>query len=117
MRNDRSNIIIDKVVEFSLLLIKYCTVLNQKKFFVIGTQLLRAGTSIGSNIFEAQNAESKADFVHKMKIAAKEASETLYWMTLCEKSDGFEFDIQLRTRAEELVRIISRIIATAKNKN
>ena len=85
MRNDKPNAIIDKVVEFSLLLIRYCEILVKKKHFVISKQLLRSGTSIGANVFEAQNAESKADFIHKMKIAAKEASETGYWMALCEK--------------------------------
>ena len=78
MRNDKPNVIVDKPIAFSLALINYCEALERDKKFVISRQLLRSSTSIGANVFEAQNAESKADFIHKMKIAAKEASETLY---------------------------------------
>ncbi|MDB5195874.1 MAG: hypothetical protein JWP88_244 [Flaviaesturariibacter sp.] len=59
--------------------------LEVRKKYVIAKQLLRSATSIGANVFEDQNAESKADFIHKMKIAAKDASETLYWIFLCQK--------------------------------
>ena len=78
MRNDKDNVIVNKTIEFSLAVIQYCDLLEQRKKFVIAKQLLRSATSIGANVFEAQNAESKADFIHKMKIAAKETSETLY---------------------------------------
>ncbi len=84
MRNDKENAIIEKTISFSLLVIKYCEVLELGKKFVIAKQLLRSATSIGANVFEAQNAESKTDFIHKMKIAAKETSETLYWL-ICAK--------------------------------
>jgi four helix bundle protein len=78
MRNDKENIIVEKTIHFSLVIIKYCDFLQQEKKFVIAKQLIRSATSIGANVFEAQNAESKNDFIHKMKIAAKEAGETLY---------------------------------------
>jgi four helix bundle protein len=71
MRNDKDNIIVNKTINFSLAIINYCEVLEQKKKFVIAKQFLRSATSIGANVFEAQNAESKADFIHKMKIAAR----------------------------------------------
>ena len=86
-----------------------------KKKYVIANQLLRSGTSIGANVFEAQNAESKADFIHKMKVAAKEASETLYWLILCERSDSYEFDNRLKSELEEIIRILSKIIASSKS--
>ncbi|MDB5193738.1 MAG: hypothetical protein JWQ96_3301 [Segetibacter sp.] len=92
MRNDQPNVIVEKSIAFSLTIISYCEVLEQDKKYVIAKQLLRSATSIGANIFEAQNAESKADFIHKMKIAAKEASETLYWLILCERSSSYKFD-------------------------
>ncbi len=114
MRNDRKNVIVEKSVEFSLAIIRFTQVLEQDKKFVIAKQLLRSGTSIGANIFEAQNAESKADFIHKMKIAAKEASETLYWLILCERSETYPFDRSLPYNLAEIIRILSRIIATAK---
>ena len=67
--------------DFSLLDIEYCELLESQRKYVLARQLLKAGTSIGANAMEAQNAESKADFIHKIKIAAKEADETQYWIT------------------------------------
>ena len=61
---------------FSLLVIEYCEELEIEKRFIVAKQLIRSGTSVGANAMEAQNAESKADFIHKIKIAAKEADET-----------------------------------------
>ena len=116
MRDDRENIIVVKSVNFSLALIRYCEVLEQERKFVIAKQLLRSGTSIGANIFEAQNAESRNDFIHKMKIAAKEASESLYWLLLCEKSQSYPYDKQLKNNLEEIIKILSRIIASSKGK-
>ena len=90
--------------------------LTKDKKFVIAKQLLRSATSIGANVFEAQNAESKADFIHKMKIATKEASETLYWLILCERSEGYKFDNKLRNDLDSIVKILSKIISSAKGK-
>ncbi|TDO28005.1 four helix bundle protein [Sediminibacterium goheungense] len=114
MRGDRDNLIVRKAITFSLKIIRYTEVLEQNRKFVIAKQLLRSATSIGANVCEAQNAESKADFVHKMKIASKEASETLYWLILCERSDGYYFDVQIRNDADEIIRILSKIISTSK---
>lgn len=85
MRNDRKNVIVEKSVLFSISIIQFTEVLEHNRKFVIAKQLLRSGTSIGANIFEAQNAESRTDFIHKMKIAAKEASETMYWLLYVNK--------------------------------
>lgn len=115
MRGDKDNLIVRKAIEFSLKIIRYTEVLEQNRKFVIAKQLLRSATSIGANVCEAQNAESKADFVHKMKIASKEASETLYWLILCERSDSYHFDVQIRNDADEIIRILSKIIATSKS--
>ena len=67
----KDNVIIKLTFQFSLDIIKYCESLQEDKKFIIANQLLKSGTSIGANIREAQNAESKADFIHKFKIAAK----------------------------------------------
>jgi four helix bundle protein len=64
-------------------------VLEQERKYVISKQLLKSGTSIGANIHEAQNAESKADFIHKIKIATKELEETKYWLILCNESKNY----------------------------
>jgi four helix bundle protein len=114
MRNDTENVIVEKSINFSLAIIKYCESLEQDRKFVISKQLLRSGTSIGANVFEAQNAESKADFIHKMKIAAKETSETLYWLTLCKRSESYKFDENLKDQLDEINRILSKIISSAK---
>jgi len=90
--------------------------LEENKKFVIAKQLLRSGTSIGASIFEAQHAESKADFIHKMKIAIKEANETLYWLIICEKSSSYPGNRSLKVSVEELIRIISKIILSSKNR-
>ncbi len=116
MRNDTQNVVVDKTIDFSLAIIKYCEVLEQSRKYVISKQLLRSATSIGANVFEAQNAESKADFIHKMKIAAKEASETLYWLILCERSEGYQLDKKLRNDLDDIIRILSKIISTSKGR-
>ena len=73
MRNDRGNVIVDKSFQFALKIVAYCEILEEHRKYVISRQLLKSEASIGANIREAQNAESKADFIHKLKVAAKEA--------------------------------------------
>ena len=116
MRDDKHNVIVDKSVDFSLTIIKYCEVLEQDKKFVIARQLLRSSTSIGANIFEAQNAESKADFMHKMAVAAKEASETLSWLILCDRSEHYKFDKKHFDDLNEIIKILSKLISTSKGR-
>ena len=79
MINFENNPLIQKSVQFSLDIIEYCELLENNKKFVVAKQLLRSGTSIGANSFEAQNPHSKNDFINKIKIAAKELEETKYW--------------------------------------
>ena len=81
--SSKSNLIVDLTLEFAIEVVKYCEVLESNKKYVIARQLLRSGTSIGASVREAQNAESKPDFIHKFKIAAKEAEETEYWLLIC----------------------------------
>ena len=108
------NVIAEKSLGFSVEVITFCELLETQKKFVLAKQLLRSGTSIGASVFEAQHAESKADFIHKMKIAVKEANETWYWMLICEKNDSYPFDVTLKKLVEELIRIISKIILSSK---
>ena len=111
-----NNSLIKKSIEFSLAVIDYCEKLEQSKKYVLAKQLLRSATSIGANSMEAQNPESKADFIHKMKIAAKEADETQYWLLLCEYSNSYPGCIELLDKLEELSKIIGKILSTAKRK-
>jgi four helix bundle protein len=116
MRNDKDNLIVVLSIQFALEIISYCSLLEDLKHFVISKQLLRAGTSIGANIHETQNAESKDDFIHKMKIAAKEADETKYWLTLCEKTPNIPIESQLMEKLQSISNILSKIISTSKTK-
>lgn len=110
------NIILNKSIDFSIDIISYCEILEEKRKYVIANQLLKSGTSIGANIHEAQNAESKADFIHKMKIAAKEIEETKYWLILCEKANSYPFNENLKQKIKEISLIIYKIIASSKTK-
>ena len=74
----KDNPILKLTFEFSIQVVLYCESLEEKRKYVISKQLLKSGTSIGANIREAQNAESKLDFIHKIKIALKELEETEY---------------------------------------
>jgi four helix bundle protein len=82
MRNDKKNLIVDLTFQFAPDVIEFTELLEEKCRCNMANQLFRSGTSIGANIREAQNAESKTDFIHKIKIAAKEADETYYWLIL-----------------------------------
>ena len=117
MRNDKENVIVTKTIEFSVNIINYCEFLESKRKYIIANQLLKSGTSIGANVFEAQNAESKADFIHKMKIAAKEASESLYWMILCERITSYELKERLKEELNQIIMILSKIISSSKASN
>lgn len=114
MRNDKENIIANKSFQFALKMVLYCELLEEHKKFVVSRQLLRSGTSIGANVREAQNSESKADFIHKIKIAAKEADETEYWLLICKNSPSYMFENQLLDDVQELLRILSKIISSSK---
>jgi len=89
MRNDKENIIIKLTFEFALEIIEFAEKLQESKKYEMSSQIFRSGTSIGANVREAQNAESKADFIHKFKISAKEADELEYWLLLCESSEFY----------------------------
>lgn len=91
--------------------------LNDIKKYTLSRQLLRSGTSIGANSMESQNAESKADFIHKIKIAAKEADETQYWLMLCNYSKNYPGSNSLLEKLEEIQKVLNKILGTAKRKN
>ena len=117
MRTDYSNNpIVKKCIEFSIKIIQYCDTLEQKKQYTIARQLLRSATSIGVNVMEAQSAESKADFIHKLKVADKEAFETYYWMILCKESEHYELPQNLLDLLDEIMRLLNSIIHSAKSK-
>jgi four helix bundle protein len=113
---DQKNPIVRHSFEFALLVEAYCEHLREQKKFDLARQLFRAGTSIGANIWEAQESESRADFIHKMKIALKEAREALFWLLLCKHSKGYPVPQELLDKLAEIRRILSAIIHTSKQR-
>ncbi|MEZ5025218.1 MAG: four helix bundle protein [Chitinophagales bacterium] len=114
MQTNKENIIIDITFNFSIDIINYCKKLEENRQYNIGNQLFRCGTSIGANVREAQNAESKIDFIHKLKIAAKEADETEYWLQICNQLKDYPNTTDLLVKIESIQKILSKIISSSK---
>lgn len=113
----KENPIKDKSLNFAIQVIEFCKILqSDKKEFVLSKQLLRSGTAIGALYREAEHAESKKDFIHKLAIAQKECNETMYWCELLEKTNYMDSDTfaLLNNNAVELIRLLTSIIKTAK---
>ena len=115
--NKERNVIVELTFSFALKIIHYTELLEDEHKYVIARQLLKSGTSIGANVREAQNAESKADFIHKLKIAAKEADETIYWLLLCKNSEGYPNYDGLLEDCDVIIKVLSKIIASSKLKS
>ena len=111
------NVVADKSKSFAIRIIKFYKYLcDEKKEFILSKQILRSGTSIGANIRESKNAQSKADFVNKMNIALKEADETAYWLELLWESEIIEKS-QVKDLYElntELIKLLTAIIKSSK---
>lgn len=114
MRTDKENLIVELSFGFALEIIRFTELLESKRKFNVANQLFRCGTSIGANVREAQNSESAPDFIHKMKIAAKEADETTYWLLLCKQSESYPDTDDLLSKIESINRVLSKIISTSK---
>ena len=103
---------------FAVRMVKLCRYLREeKKEYVLSKQLLRSGTSIGANVAEAQQAQSRADFISKLNIALKEAVETNYWLRLLHASEYLtesEFSSVIAD-CRELEKMLTSIIKTSRN--
>ncbi len=111
------SILKDKSFALALRIIKlYKFLIESKKEYVISKQILRSGTSIGAMVREAQNAESKMDFVHKLAIAQKECDESLYWLELLVESEFITKDsyTNLHADALQILKMIKSAILTTK---
>ncbi|GAA4296577.1 four helix bundle protein [Nibribacter koreensis] len=111
----KGNAIVAKSFDFALSIVVYSETLEQLRKYVVANQLLKSGTSIGANVWEAQHAESRADFIHKLKIAAKEANETEYWLLLCKHSEHYPDIEDKLEKLLELQKLLSKIISSTKN--
>lgn len=116
MKND--NIVKDKSYAFALRIIKaYKYLSKEQREFVLSKQMLRSGTSVGALIREAEFGQSKADFIHKLSIALKEANETEYWIMLLKDSEYIDeksFD-SISKDCKELIKLLTSIILTSKS--
>ena len=108
MMKERENEILDLSFQFAVRIVNlYKYLSSEKKEFVLSKQLLRSGTSIGANITEAQDAQSKKDFISKLSISLKEAKETRYWILLLIETDYLDkTSIHVQTLQNELTSII-----------
>lgn len=112
----QENLIVNLTFKFALDIIVYCELLEAGRKYNMANQLFRSGTSIGANVKEAQGAESKADFIHKMKIAYKESEEAKYWLELCKSSANYPALSQnLTADINSIQRVIGKIITTSKS--
>lgn len=114
----RNNPVKEKSFAFALRIVKMSQYLNQeKREYVLSKQLLRSGTAIGALVRESEHAESRADFVHKLAIALKEANETQYWLELLHQADYIDakgFD-SINQDCIELLKILTAIIKSTKS--
>ena len=111
------NVISDKSFEFAIKIVMLARELKEEsREYVLANQLLRSGTSIGANIAEAQQAQSRKDFISKMSIALKEAHENKYWLRLLERVDHERVTKYraLLDEVEEIIRILASIVKTSK---
>lgn len=114
----KENIVYEKAFKFAIKIVNLYKYLSKEKSeYILSKQVLRAGTSIGANIKEGIEGQSKKDFLSKMNIALKEASETEYWLELLMATNYIEADSfrNVIGDCKELNRILTAIIKTTKN--
>jgi four helix bundle protein len=109
----KENPVLDKSFDIAMRVLDVVNELNEIKQFVVAKQVCRSGTSIAANIREAQRAESKADFIHKLSIALKEAEETDYWFSLIDRKI-LRINKELIGELNELIRLLVSIISSTK---
>jgi len=113
----KKNIIKDKSFDFAVRIVRLCQILvTDKNEFVLSKQLLRSGTSVGAMVREAEHAESKPDFKHKLSIAQKEINEAIYWLELLKETNYISIsDFEnMNTDAVEILKLLTTIIKTTK---
>jgi four helix bundle protein len=114
------NVIVEKTYQFAINAIEvYKNLVGIKREFILSKQFLRSATSIGANVEEAIGAQSKKDFIAKLSISYKEAREVNYWIRLLRDSNFLETSNanELLEGSEEILRILTAILKSSKNKN
>jgi len=110
----KDNLILKLTFEFAVEIVNYSEKLDKNQKYVIAKQILRSGTSIGANVKESQNAESNRDFIHKLKIALKEADELEYWLFICNEVTTYENANYLIEKLTVIRKILNKIISSSK---
>lgn len=114
----KENLLKDKSYKFAIRIVNlYQYICKEKKEFVMSKQILRSGTSIGAMIKEAEFAQSRADFISKMSIALKEASETDYWLSLLNETGYIDLESyeSLQNECSELLKMLVASVKTSKS--
>jgi len=115
----KKSVLKEKSFRFAIRIVNlYKYLCEDKKEFVLSKQILRSGTSVGAMVWEAEHSESKADFIHKLAIAQKEISETIYWLELLKETEYIsskEYE-SINADAVEVMKIITSSIKTSKSK-
>lgn len=113
----KKNIVKEKSFAFAVRVLKlYQYLIADKKEFVLSKQLLCSGTSVGALVREAEHAETKKDFVHKMAIAQKEINETIYWLEILQTIEYLTIEQfeSINSDATEIIKLITSIIKSTK---
>ena len=116
--NETGNIVLSKSVQFALRVVELCRYLQEeKREFIMSSQLLRCGTSVGANLTESNDAISHAEFIAKTQISLKECSETLYWLFLLGESKYItqEQYATMYADGKDIQRILIAILKKAKS--
>jgi len=109
------NVLVVKSFAFAVRVVNlYKYLCNEKREFVLSKQLLRSGTSVGANISESQDAQSKNDFISKLSISLKEARESKYWIELLKETD-YLTDKEANNILKDLIEIIKLLVSTIKS--
>ncbi|MBR6392644.1 MAG: four helix bundle protein [Eubacterium sp.] len=113
---EKENIVYDKSYRFAIRIVKLSNYLDEKHAYAISTQIVKCGTSIGANIAESQQAQSRKDFISKLSISLKEVSETIYWLNLLKDTSYIseaQYDSMIND-CDEIGRLLTAIIKSAK---
>ncbi|HVW66490.1 MAG TPA: four helix bundle protein [Candidatus Peribacteraceae bacterium] len=110
------NVLRDKSYDFAVHIVIFCRLLQEKREYILSKQLLRSGTSVGANIEEALQAQSKQDFIAKLSISLKEAYESRYWIRLINDTGYANLDDceQLQQELQEVIALLVSILKKTK---
>ncbi|NCA76536.1 MAG: four helix bundle protein [Alphaproteobacteria bacterium] len=116
----KKSIVQEKNYAFAIrIVVLYKYLIDTKKEFTLAKQMLRSGTSVGALVREAEQAESKADFIHKLSVAHKEANEAEYWLNLLKDTNYIDSQLfdSMNNDCKEIIALLTSILKDCKEKN